>query len=131
MQLINVLPTPEQLALPPNVAKRVVELLIEPFGAIENAQAFWQENTTHLVILTPADNEISLKSLSELTQSLVIAANDNPEFVEVLSTIDQPSQSQEQYQLSLIVYTDSGNGLYLVKPVDMEFSTSSTEVNER
>ncbi|MGL1956968.1 MAG: hypothetical protein OCD00_06605 [Colwellia sp.] len=126
MQLINVLPTPEQLALPLEIAKRVVELLIEPFGTIESAQAYWQENTTHFVILTPTDTDASLKSLSDLTQSLVIAADDNPEFVEkILET-----QSQEQYQLSLIIYTDVGNGLYLVKPVDMELSALSIEVNQ-
>jgi hypothetical protein len=130
MQLINVLPTPEQLALPPNVAKRVVELLIEPFGVIESAQAYWQKNTTHLVILTPADIDTSLKSLSDLTQSLVIAANNNPEFVEVISTDNQPSELQKQYQLSLVVYTDAGNGLYLVKPIDFELSALSAEVNE-
>lgn len=130
MQLINVLPTPEQLALPPNVAKRVVELLIEPFGIIESAQAYWQENITHLVILTPADIDTSLKSLSDLTQSLVVAANNNPEFVEVISTDNQPSDLQKQYQLSLVVYTDAGNGLYLVKPVDFELSALSAEVDE-
>lgn len=130
MQLINALPTPEQLTLPIDVAKRVVELLIEPFGSIEDAQAYWQENTTHLVILTTADVGTSLKSLSDLTQSLVIAAADNPEFVEVISAVEQPSELQEQYQLSLIVYTDSGNGLYLVKPVDLELLTLPAEVNK-
>lgn len=130
MQLINVLPTPEQLALPPNVAKRVVELLIEPFGVIESAKAYWQENTTHLVILTPTDIDTSLKLLSNLTQSLVIAANNNPEFVEVISTDNKPSDLQKQYQLSLVVYADAGNGLYLVKPVDFELSALSAEVNE-
>jgi hypothetical protein len=128
MQLIHALPKPEQLTLPIDVAKRVIELLIEPFGSIEGAQAYWQENTTHLVILTPTDVDTSLKSLSDLILSLVIAANDNPEFVEVMSVIDQPTDSQAQYQLSLIVYTDAGNGLYLVKPIDMEFSTLSAEV---
>lgn len=126
MQLMNALPTPEQLVLPRDVAKRVVELLIEPFGTVESAQTYWQENTTHLVILTPIDTDTSLKSLSDLTQSLVMAANDTPEFVEVLSTVDQPNE----YQFSLIVYTDAGNGLYLVKPVDMALPELPVEVNK-
>jgi len=130
MQLMNTFPTAEQLALPLNVSKRVVEFLIEPFGTIESAQAYWQENTTHLVILTPTDAATSLKSLSDLIQSLVMAADDNPEFVEVLSTVDRPIEQQEQYQFSLIVYTDSGNGLYLVKPIDFELSALSAEVDE-
>ena len=130
MQLINVLPTPEQLALPPNVAKRVVELLIEPFGVIEIAKAYWHENTTHLVILTPVDIDTSLKSLSDLTQSLVVTADDNPEFVEVIPAVNLPSELQDLYQLSLVVYTDAGNGLYLVKPVDFELSALSAKVNE-
>lgn len=125
MQLMNALPTPEQLVLPRDIAKRVVELLIEPFGTVESAQNYWQENSTHLVILTPIDTDTSMKSLSDLTQSLVMAANDNPEFVEVLSTVDQPNE----YQFSLIVYTDVGNGLYLVKPVDMALSALPVEVN--
>lgn len=130
MQLINALPTPEQLVLPHDIAKRVIELLIEPFGTIESAQAYWQENTTHLVILTSTDTSSSLKSLSDLTQSLVISADDNPEFVEVLSMFDQPTESQAQYQLSLIVYTDTGNGLYLVKPVDMVLTDISMEITQ-
>lgn len=130
MQLINALPTPEQLVLPHDIAKRVVELLIEPFGAIESAQAYWQENITHLVVLTSSDTSASLKTLSDLTQSLVIAANDNPEFVEVMITIAQPAEPQAQYQFSLIVYTDSGNGLYLVKPVDMALTEISIEITQ-
>ena len=128
MQLMNTLPTPEQLALPRDIAKRVVELLIEPFGAVKSAQDYWQTNTTHLVILTDTDTYTSFKSLSDLTQSLVMAANDNPEFVEVLSAAEELAKSHESYHLFLIVYTDAGNGLYLVKPVGMALSNFVKEI---
>lgn len=125
MQLMNTLPTPEQLALPPEMAKRVVELLIEPFETKEVAQSYWQDNTTYLVILTTTDSDKILKPLSDLTQTLIIAATDNPEFVEILPV---SVQVPDTYQLSLIVYSDAGHGLYLFKPVDMplKFHQSGT-----
>ena len=113
MQILHYLPTENQLILNSLVAHSVVDLLIEPFGTRDEAKAFWQEYPSTIVVLNSKDDvESCLKKLSEVTRLFVETAHFSPEFIE-----DLPNS----YQLSLTITSDSGNGLYLVKPTDMTF----------
>lgn len=113
MQILHYLPTENQLALNPLTAQGVVNLLIEPFGTRDKAKEFWQEYPSTIVVLNRNDNiETCLKKLSDVTRLSLETAHVNPEFIE-----DLP----DSYQLSLAITSDSGNGLYLIKPASMAF----------
>jgi hypothetical protein len=111
MQILDYLPTENQLILDNEAAQSMVDLLIEPFGTRDKAKEFWQEYPSTIVILNRNDNvESCLKQLSDVTRSFVETAESNPEFIEYLP---------DNYQLSLTITSDSGNGLYLIKPTNM------------
>jgi len=113
MQLINYFPDDNELQLPLAVAKRAIELFIEPFGTQEEAQLYWQSGQTKLLIINNS-NAVDLLPTSltpELFQQVDDAIN-NPEFVEALS---------DDYALSLTIHSADGNGLYVIRPLDIEF----------
>ena len=113
MQVIHYLPTVEQLALPPDIASKVVQLLIEPFGELENAQAYWAECPSTLVCLNRQDQvAAAVACLGDITQQLIADADSCAEFDETF----------EGYTFSLTVYNDEGAGLYLIRPADMDLS---------
>lgn len=113
MQILNYLPSENQLILDNAVAQAVVDLLIVPFGTRCKATKFWQEYPSTIVVMNRNDDvESCLKQLSEITRLFVEAANFNPEFIEHLP---------DSYQLSLAITSDNGNGLYLIKPKNMLF----------
>jgi len=121
MQLLNNIPEIEELALPLCTAVNIVELLVEPFGTLDKARQFWQDYPCTLVCITKHDTpSTALSSLSdELLHAIEIAENE-PEFVEFLST---------GYQLSLTITNDVGNGLYLVKPTQLGAINDNTSTN--
>lgn len=113
MQILHYLPSENQLILDNLVAQAVVDILIVPFGTREKAKEFWQEYPSTIVVLNRNDDAgTCLKQLSDITRLLVETAYFNPEFIE-----DLP----DSYQLSLAITSDSGNGLYLIKPAAMAF----------
>jgi hypothetical protein len=113
MQLLNYLPSAQDLLLPPPVINKLITLLIEPFGAKETALAFWIEDQTRLLIITKASDLQTIKtSLSPSVLQQVDDAFSNPEFIE-----DLP----EQYALSLTVFSDEGHGLYVLRPSELTF----------
>lgn len=113
MQILHYLPSKSQLILDNPVAQKMVDLLIVPFGTRDKAKEFWQEYPSTIVILNRSDDvESCLKQLNDVTRLFVETAHFNPEFIE-----DLP----DSYQLSLAITSDSGNGLYLIKPTAMTF----------
>jgi hypothetical protein len=115
MQVIHYLPIADQLALPPNVAVKVIELLVEPFGDLKDAINYWQEYPCIVVCLNSHDKvEAVLHSLDGFIQHYIECADSTPELVEFLPN---------EYQLSLTIINDgNGNGLYLIKPTDMNLA---------
>lgn len=120
MQVIHYLPIAEQLALPPNVASRVIKLLIEPFGSLKDATDYWQEYPSIVVCLNSHDKvAAALHSLDVFIQHYIECADSTPELVELLP---------DEFQLSLTIINDgNGNGLYLIKPTDMNLTEVSTD----
>ena len=113
MQILNYLPTENQLILDNAAAQAVVDLLIVPFGTRDKTKEFWQEYPSTIVILNRNDDvESCLTLLSDATRLFIETAYFNPEFIEYLP---------ESYQLSLAITSDSGNGFYLIKPTAMVF----------
>ena len=118
MQVLHHLPTMEELALPLSTAVKVVEKLVEPFGNLGDAEAYWSEYPSPIFIITGQDKAVSaIASLDGLMKHFVELADTNPEFIEVLP---------KGYQLSLTVF-DEGNGLYLIKPVGLNLSEGEAD----
>lgn len=108
MQILHFMPDIEELALSKVTAISVVEQLVEPFGTIQNAKKFWTDYPCILVCLTEQDDAESIfSSLTDELQHFIELAARTPEFMELLP---------KDYQLSLTITNDAGNGLYLVKP---------------
>jgi hypothetical protein len=119
MQVLHYLPTIEELALPLSTATKLVEYLIEPFGRLDDAKRYWQEYPPALVIINGQDKVASaIASLDGFMKHFVELADINPEFIEPLP---------EGYQLSLTIINDEGNGLYLIKPTDMNLAEDNTD----
>jgi hypothetical protein len=116
MQLLNYLPSAQDLILPTPVINKLITLLIEPFGAKETALAFWAQGQTRLLIITKASDQQTIKtSLSPSVLQQIDDAFNNPEFIENLP---------EQYALSLTIYNDEGHGLYVLRPNELGFEAN-------
>lgn len=114
MQILHFIPDIDDLALSKASAISAVELLIQPFGTIQATQEFWNNHPCTLVCLTEKDvPQTALASLDDTLLHLIELANNSPEFVEPLP---------KGYQLSLAIISDEGNGIYLIKPRDMNIT---------
>lgn len=111
MQILCAIPEVKELALPAVTSINLLELLIEPFGTLDNANQFWQRYPSTILILNKNDEpEKALRVLEHGVRHFIEQAETEPEFIENLSC---------SYQLSLTITSDSGNGLYLIKPTTM------------
>jgi hypothetical protein len=114
MQVVNDLPSAKQLALPDLVAKQVVYYLVEPFGDIREAEAFYKECSSTLVIFNRQSNQtIPDDFLSDVTTHFIKEAINNPEIQHELA---------DNYQMMLTITSDDGSGLYVVKPRELELN---------
>jgi len=114
MQVLHYLPTVDELALPLSTATKVVENLVKPFGNLDDAKRYWHEYPCPLVCLNRQDKVVSaIASLDGFMKQFVELADSTPEFIEPLP---------HGYQLSLTIINDEGNGLYLIKPTDMNLA---------
>lgn len=119
MQVLHYLPTIEELALPLSTAVKVVENLVEPFGNLSNAEAYWSEYPSPIFIITGQDKVASaIASLDGFMQHFIELADANPEFIEPLP---------KGYQLSLTIINDEGSGVYLIKPVGLNLSEGESD----
>jgi hypothetical protein len=113
MQVINYLPQPEQLALPKEVADKLVELLIEPFGDVKTARDFWKEYPCKIICLEAhEDMKLITETLNDVLCHLIEARISAPEFTESLP---------HNYECHLFITSDEGNGIYLIKPTELNF----------
>lgn len=114
MQILHFMPDIDDLALSKASAISVIELLIQPFGTIQATQDFWHHYPCILVYLTEKDvPQTALASLDDTLLHLIELADNSPEFVELLP---------KDYQLSVAIISDEGNGIYLIKPRSMKLT---------
>lgn len=117
MQILHYLPTENQLILDNATAQAMVDLLVEPVGSITEAIALWKALPSTIVILDVNDEpKKALGILDDINRHFIEQAETAPEFVEILP---------DNYQLSLTITSDYGNGFYLVKPCDMQLTPES------
>ena len=105
MQCINHWPDKAELTLPEAVSQDLHRRLLEPFDSQASAKEFWDETSTTLIILDPADNIMQLKKSDAWNQ--IEFALTYPEYTVPLSN---------GYQLLVAIVNDSGSGIHLVVP---------------
>lgn len=116
MQLLNTLPNIDDLFLPLPIAKRVIDLLLEPFGTRENALSFWANGNTQVLVVNNIDDiKILENSFTQSLQQQVDEAINNPEFIEALP---------DDYALSHTIHSTDGHGLYVVRPITLTFEAN-------
>ena len=108
MQYINHWPDLTKLSLPEAVAQDLHGQLLEPFESEREAQKFWAETSSTLIILDPTDNITQLKESDAWSQ--IEFALTYPEYTLPLAM---------DYQLMLAIVNDSGAGIYLVVPPEL------------
>lgn len=114
MQVINYLPSANQLTLAHYTAQCAVDLLVVPFGTINDARAFWREYPSVIVCFNRQDDlAAAMNVLDDVTRHFIEQAELNPEFIEDLA---------DGYQLSLTITSDMGTGLYLIKPKELNIN---------
>jgi hypothetical protein len=116
MQLINYFPDANELHLPIAVAKRAIELFIEPFGDKETALSFWATGDTQILVVNNLDDiKILENSFTQSLQQQIDDAINNPEFIEALP---------DDYAISLTIHSADGHGLYVVRPISLTFDAN-------
>jgi len=118
MQLINYLPSANQLTLAHYTAQCAVDLLLEPFGTINDARDFWREYPSVIICFNRRDDLASaMSAFDDVTRHFIEQAELNPEIIEDLA---------DGYQLSLTITNDMGTGLYLIKPKELIINQGDT-----
>ena len=118
MQVINYLPSANQLTLAHYTAQCAVDLLVVPFGTINDARDFWREYPSVIICFNRQDDlAAAMNVLDDVTRHFIEQAELNPEFVENLA---------DGYQLSLTITNDMGTGLYLIKPKKLIINQGDT-----
>ena len=97
-----------ELTLPKSVSQDLYRQLLEPFDSEQSAKAFWEETSSTIIILEPADSIKRLKQDSAWSQ--IEFALTYPEYTVPLS---------KGYQLSVTIVNDSGSGIFLVIPPEL------------
>lgn len=103
MQYINHWPDMAELTLPEAVSQDLFEQLLEPFDSEGEAQEFWAETYSTVIILDHTDSIEDLKGDSAWNQ--IEFTLTYPEYTLPLTM---------GYQLSVAIVNDSGAGIYLV-----------------
>jgi len=116
MQLLNTLPHVDDLFMPLPIAKRIIDLLVEPFCIRENALSFWATGDTQILVVNNIEDiKIIENSFSQPLQQQIDEAINNPEFIEALP---------DDYVFSLTIHSADGHGLYVVRPITLTFDTN-------
>lgn len=110
MQIINHWPDADETGLPDEVASELINFLVEPFASESEAQAFWQECPSTIIVLYENTNLVELSS--SIRQSISFCLN-YPEFEEALPN---------GYRLLLAIINDEGAGCYLVLPSSLDMT---------
>ena len=116
MQIIQIWPHKDQLALPEPAATALLKHLLEPFQNEAEAQDYWQESQTRLVIFEQHEIQninASLKLLDEVLQHQIERALESPEYTEALT---------DNYTIQLAILSDAGEGIYCITPMQAKYT---------
>ncbi|MBE3923690.1 hypothetical protein HJ152_19905 [Vibrio parahaemolyticus] len=99
----------ELLDLPLSIKEQLVEQLLLPWdGQRDEAEKFWDDVSTCLILIEPDDTDETLGDVDENMETLLAYALDNPEFVIVLPNETDP------HVVVVCIHTDYGGGSYIV-----------------
>ncbi|MEJ3626218.1 hypothetical protein [Vibrio vulnificus] len=99
----------ELLDLPLSIKEQLVEQLLLPWnGNRDEAEKFWDEVSTCLILIEPDDTDETLGDVDEDMETLLAYALDNPEFVIVLPHETDP------HVVAVCIHADDGGGSYIV-----------------
>ena len=108
MQYIDHWPDEAELLLPEPVVQDLYGQLLEPFDSEGDAQEFWNETSSTVIILGPTDSINDLHR-DPLWNQIEFALT-YPEYTVPLSM---------GYQLSVTIVNDSGSGIFLLIPPEL------------
>ncbi|CAE6879408.1 hypothetical protein ACOMICROBIO_NCLOACGD_00154 [Vibrio sp. B1ASS3] len=99
----------ESLEMPLLIKEQLVEQLLLPWDGQRNeADKFWDEVSTCLILIEPDDTDVTLGDVDEDMETLLAYALDNPEFVIVLPHETDP------HVVAVCIHADDGGGSYIV-----------------
>ncbi|ELA8131903.1 hypothetical protein [Vibrio parahaemolyticus] len=115
MKVIKTISEVKQLDLPLSVMEQLIGHILEPWsGDLTQAEKFWEEVATCLILIEPSDTDQELPHVSGETELLLSYAVNNPEYVLVLNDESSP------FLLALTVHSDEGSGAYLLAPMSSD-----------
>ena len=104
MQIINHWPSNE-LAVSKEVNEALCKQLLMPFSNVQEANSFWEQSGTCLIVIEQDDSQSLIHSLGGKLTNLISNAVDCYEYKETLAP---------HYTLSLSIISDDGAGIYLL-----------------
>ena len=108
MQYIYHWPEVAEITLPKLVSQDLYRQLLEPFESEGEAQEFWKETYSTVIILDPTDNIDDLKKSDTWNQI---------EFALTYTEYTVPLSNG--YVLSVTIVNDSGSAIFLVIPPEL------------
>ena len=109
MKVINEITAISELPIPVNIQNKLYEQLILPFNNSEtDAQYFWHDYPTQLVVIEPSDTDASIQAKNPEIHRLIHRTFTTSEFVKSITSDD------ETYLLALLITGDDGAGFYLL-----------------
>lgn len=115
MKVVKSIAEVEQLELPMSVKEQLMHQLLLPWsGDRYEAEKFWEEVSTCLILIERSDTDHDLAEVDEELDILLCYAIANPEFVLLLNDESCP------HLLALSVHTDEGSGCYVLGPMSSD-----------
>ncbi|NIY84586.1 hypothetical protein [Vibrio hepatarius] len=121
MKVVKSITEVEQLELPMPVKEQLMHQLLLPWsGDRYEAEKFWEEVSTCLILIERSDTDHDLADVDEETNVLLSYALENPEFVILLPDDLDP------HVMALCVHADDGSGSYVVGSTSNETQAIKT-----
>lgn len=109
MKIVKSLIDTEQLELPLPIKEQLMYQLLLPWsGDRDEAEKFWEEVPTCLILIERSDTDQDLADVDEDTEVILSYAIENPEFVILLPDETEP------YVFACCVHADDGSGSFVM-----------------
>ncbi|EPO0013873.1 MULTISPECIES: hypothetical protein [Vibrio harveyi group] len=109
MKIVKSLIDAEQLELPLPIKEQLMHQLLLPWsGDRDEAEKFWKEVSTCLILIERSDTDQDLADVDEDTEVILSYAIENPEFVILLPDETEP------YVFACCVHADDGSGSFVM-----------------
>ncbi|ELQ2337791.1 hypothetical protein QTG64_003988 [Vibrio vulnificus] len=109
MKVVKSLTEAERLELPLPIKEQLMYQLLLPWsGDRDEAEKYWEEVSTCLILIERDDTDQDLVDVDEDTEVILSYALENPEFVILLPDETEP------YVFACCVHADDGSGSFVV-----------------